>query len=73
MADGATGARDIPLIADGYPNISQALTYGSPSGLGTMLYDAQFRLRSTSYWAMDALWQVTGDRNFWSVPLPPAN
>src|ERR1700730_11223294 len=43
-------ARNIPLIADDYPNISQALVYGAPSGLGTMLHDAQFRLRSTSYW-----------------------
>ena len=53
-------ARDIPLIADDYPNISQALTYGSPAGLGTMLRDAQFRLRSTSYWVMNGLWHAAG-------------
>ena len=51
---------NIPLIADDYPNISQALTYGAPGGLGTLLHDAQFRLRATSYWAMYALWQVAG-------------
>jgi hypothetical protein len=50
----------IPLIADDYPNLSQALTYGAPSGLGTLLHDAQFRLRATSYWAMYGLWQVAG-------------
>jgi hypothetical protein len=51
-------ARGIPLIADDYPNISQALTYGSPAGIGSMLHDAQFRLRSTTYWVMYALWHV---------------
>ena len=50
----------IPLIADDYPNISQALTYGAPSGLSTLLSDAQFRLRATSYWAMYALWHIAG-------------
>ena len=50
----------IPLIADDYPNISQALTYGAPSGLSTLLGDAQFRLRATSYWAMCGLWQLAG-------------
>ena len=51
---------NIPLIADDYPNVSQALTYGAPGGIGTLLHDAQFRLRATSYWAMYALWQVAG-------------
>jgi len=50
----------IRLIADDYPNVSQALTYGAPAGLGTLLHDAQFRLRATSYWAMYALWQAAG-------------
>jgi hypothetical protein len=50
----------IPLIADDYPNISQALTYGAPDGLGTLVHDAQFRLRATSYWAMYGLWQLAG-------------
>jgi hypothetical protein len=50
----------IPLIADDYPNISQALTYGAPSGLSTLLSDAQFRLRATSYWAMYGLWHIAG-------------
>jgi hypothetical protein len=50
----------IPLIADDYPNISQALTYGAPAGLSTLLHDAQFRLRATSYWAMYGLWHIAG-------------
>ena len=49
---------DIPLIADDYPNLAQARSYGSPSGLPVLLRDAQFRLRSTSYWAMWILWQA---------------
>ena len=50
----------IPLIADDYPNVSQALNYGVPSGLSTMLHDAQFRLRSTSYWVWYGIWRVAG-------------
>ncbi len=50
----------IPLIADDYPNLSQALAYGAPAGFGTLLHDAQFRLRATSYWAMYGLWGVAG-------------
>src|ERR1035438_9197321 len=50
----------IPLIADDYPNLSQALIYGAPGGVGTLLHDAQFRLRAASYWAMYGLWQVAG-------------
>jgi hypothetical protein len=49
---------DIPLIADDYPNLAQAQSYGSPSALPVLLRDAQFRLRSTSYWAMWGLWQA---------------
>jgi hypothetical protein len=48
------------LIADDYPNIAQALTYGAPSGLGTLLLDAQFRLRSTSYWIWYGVWKFAG-------------
>jgi hypothetical protein len=50
----------IPLIADDYPNIAQSLTYGAPSGLDTLLQDAQFRLRSTSYWIWYAVWSSAG-------------
>ncbi|HXB72321.1 MAG TPA: hypothetical protein VNY05_29045 [Candidatus Acidoferrales bacterium] len=49
---------NIPLIADDYPNLAQAQSYGSPSGLPMLLRDAQFRLRSTSYWTMWGLWQA---------------
>jgi len=52
----------IPLIADDYPNLTQAQSYGSPSGLPVLMGDAQFRLRSTSYWTMCGLWQVAGVR-----------
>jgi hypothetical protein len=48
----------IPLIADDFPNIAQALTWGGPEGVSTLLHDPQFRLRATSYWTMFALWQV---------------
>src|ERR1051326_736820 len=48
----------IPLIADDYPNLAQAQTYGSPTSAHILLEDAPCRLRSTSYWAMFALWQV---------------
>ncbi len=50
----------IPLIADDYPNIAQALSYGAPEGAVRLLSDAQFRLRATSYWAMYGLWQAVG-------------
>jgi hypothetical protein len=36
------------------------LTYGAPEGVGTLLHDAQFRMRATSYWAMYGLWQMAG-------------
>jgi len=52
----------IPLIADDYPNLVQAQTYGSTSGLPVLLNDAQFRLRSTTYWAMFGLWRIGGVR-----------
>ena len=50
----------IPLIADDYPNIAQALSYGAPEGAAGLLADAQFRLRATSYWAMYGLWKAAG-------------
>ena len=50
----------IPLIADDYPDLAQSFTYGSPAGVGTLLHDAQFRLRATKFWVMDCLWQVAG-------------
>jgi hypothetical protein len=55
---------NIPLIADDFPNIAQALTWGAPEGLGTLLSDAQFRLRATSYWTMFGLWQA-GELTAW--------
>lgn len=48
----------IPLIADDFPNIAQAITWGAPEGLPVLLHDSQFRLRATSYWTMFALWQA---------------
>lgn len=51
-------ALHIPLIADDFPNIAQAITWGAPEGLRTILDDPQFRLRATSYWTMFALWQA---------------
>jgi hypothetical protein len=48
----------ISLIADDFPNISQAITWGAPEGVRALLGDAQFRLRSTSYWVMFGLWQA---------------
>ncbi len=51
-------ALHIPLIADDYPNIAQAITWGAPEGLRALLGDPQFRLRATSYWTMFALWQA---------------
>ena len=50
----------IALIADDYPNLAQARTWGSPSGLSTLLADSQFRLRATSYWTMYGLWKAAG-------------
>jgi hypothetical protein len=50
----------IPLIADDYPNVEQSLSYGAPSGLDTLLHDAQFRLRSTSYWIWYGVWKTAG-------------
>jgi hypothetical protein len=51
---------NIQLIADDYPNLSQARSWGAPDGMTTLLGDAQFRLRSTSYWVMCALWNAAG-------------
>ncbi|MGD0500770.1 MAG: hypothetical protein ABSC23_20330 [Bryobacteraceae bacterium] len=48
----------IPLIEDDFPNLYVTQTYGAPAGLATLLHDAVFRLRATSFWAMYALWQA---------------
>lgn len=46
----------IPLLEDDFPNIVQSQSYGSWDGLETLAADSTFRLRATSYWAMQALW-----------------
>jgi hypothetical protein len=46
----------IALLEDDYPNIVQAQSYGSWDGLGALAADSTFRLRATSYWAMNGLW-----------------
>lgn len=43
---------NLPLMEDDYPNIAQALKFGSPAA---PLADPIFRMRATSYWAMQAL------------------
>ncbi len=43
---------NLPLMEDDYPNIAQALTFGSASA---PFADPIFRMRATSYWAMRAL------------------
>lgn len=50
----------IPLLEDDYPNIVQAQSYGSAEGLGALAADSTFRLRATSYWAMEGLWSRFG-------------
>ena len=50
----------IPLLEDDYPNIVQARSYGSWGGLGDLAADSTFRLRATSYWAMQGLWSRFG-------------
>lgn len=45
----------IPLLEDDYPNIVQAQSYGSWAGLEDLAADSTFRLRATSYWAMEGL------------------
>lgn len=61
-------ALGIPLIEDDYPNINQALAYGSLDGAPALFRDAVFRLRATSYWAMFLLWQGFG-LNAWGYHL----
>jgi hypothetical protein len=55
-------ALNLPLMEDDFPNISQALAFGSPLA---PLANPVFRLRTTSYWAMLALY-----RNFHVAPVP---
>jgi hypothetical protein len=50
----------IPLLEDDYPNIVQALSYGSGDGLEDLAADSTFRLPATSYWAMEGLWSRYG-------------
>ncbi|HEV8146552.1 MAG TPA: hypothetical protein VGP79_09235, partial [Bryobacteraceae bacterium] len=46
----------IPLMQDDYPLIAQSRTYGLPQ----LWSDATFRLRSTSFWSMHAVWASAG-------------
>jgi hypothetical protein len=46
---------NLPLMEDDYPNIEQALKFGSPA---TPLADPIFRMRATSYWAMQAVYRT---------------
>jgi hypothetical protein len=48
----------LPLIEDDYPIISESRAYGSFAGLATLAQEPVFRSRSTSYWTINALWQV---------------
>src|SRR5215472_18877866 len=48
-------ALNLPLMEDDYPNIAQALKFGSPAA---PLADPIFRLRATSYWAMQGLYRM---------------
>ncbi len=48
-------ALNLPLMEDDYPNISQALAFGSPVA---PLANPVFRLRTTSYWAMLLLYKT---------------
>ena len=43
---------NMPLMEDDYPNVAQALKFGSTAA---PLADPVFRMRATSYWAMQAL------------------
>ncbi len=55
-------ALNLPLMEDDYPNIAQALDFGSPVA---PLLNPIFRARATSYWAMGTLY-----RGFHVAPLP---
>jgi hypothetical protein len=48
----------LPLIEDDYPNLAQSLKFDSLGGLASVLGDAVFRLRATSYWVMYGMWQL---------------
>ncbi len=50
-------ALKLPLMEDDYPNIAQALRFGSAAA---PLSDPIFRPRATSYWAMQALHSLFG-------------
>jgi len=45
----------LPLMEDDYPNIAQALKFGSPAA---PLADPIFRSRATSYWAMQGIYRM---------------
>jgi hypothetical protein len=46
---------NLPLMEDDYPNIAQALKFGSPAA---PLGDPIFRMRATSYWTMQGLYRT---------------
>jgi hypothetical protein len=48
-------ALNLPLMEDDYPNIAEALKFGSPAA---PVADPIFRLRATSYWAMQGLYRM---------------
>jgi hypothetical protein len=48
----------IPLLEDDYPNLWQAMQWGSPAQAVALLHNPVFRLRATSFWIMFLLWQV---------------
>ena len=50
-------ALNLPLMEDDYPNIAQALDFRSPAA---PLINPIFRVRATSYWAMQALYRASG-------------
>jgi len=48
----------IPLLEDDYPNLWQALQWGSPADAVALLHNPVFRLRATSFWIMFLLWHA---------------
>jgi hypothetical protein len=50
----------LPFFDDDYPLITEAQVYGSPGGLGTLLGTTLFRFRATSFWLVNAMWDVFG-------------
>ena len=55
-----TPALTQPLLEDDYPNIVQARVYGPVSGWTEMFHAPVFRLRTTSWLLMNALYQLFG-------------